>query len=89
MGSLPIKPPIPDLGVAAGHRALPPPLGGDHGPAGHDRTPVVYTEHNIVSSYRQPTRLVNRLTYGRNAAVIAVSDAVAESLVGFPGPSRE
>ena len=51
------------------------------------RTPVVYTEHNIAGSYRQPTRLVNRLTYGRNAAVIAVSDAVADSLVGFPGPS--
>jgi glycosyltransferase involved in cell wall biosynthesis len=50
------------------------------------RTPVVYTEHNIASSYRQPTRLVNRLTYGRNRAVIAVSDAVAESLAGFPGP---
>jgi glycosyltransferase involved in cell wall biosynthesis len=49
-------------------------------------TPVVYTEHNIASSYRQPTRLVNRLTYGRNRAVIAVSDAVAESLTGFPGP---
>ncbi|MEX2250744.1 MAG: glycosyltransferase [Acidimicrobiia bacterium] len=49
--------------------------------------PVVYTEHNIASSYRQPTRLVNRLTYGRNAAVIAVSDAVAESLVGYPGPA--
>ncbi len=47
--------------------------------------PVIYTEHNIASSYRQPTRLVNRLTYQRNAAVIAVSDAVAESLVGFPG----
>jgi glycosyltransferase involved in cell wall biosynthesis len=53
------------------------------------RRPVVYTEHNIASSYRQPTRLVNRLTYGRNAAVIAVSDAVAESLVGFPGPAPQ
>jgi glycosyltransferase involved in cell wall biosynthesis len=51
--------------------------------------PVVYTEHNIASSYRQPTRLVNRLTYERNAAVIAVSDAVAESLVGFPGPAPQ
>lgn len=49
--------------------------------------PVVYTEHNIAGSYRQPTRLVNRLTYGRNAAVIAVSEAVAESLVGYPGPT--
>ncbi len=48
--------------------------------------PVVHTEHNIVSSYRQPTRTVNKLTYRRNAAVIAVSDAVAESLAGYPGP---
>jgi glycosyltransferase involved in cell wall biosynthesis len=47
---------------------------------------VVYTEHNIATSYRQPTRLVNRLTYRRNQAVIAVSDAVAESLVDYPGP---
>lgn len=48
--------------------------------------PVVYTEHNIASSYRGPTRILNRLTYGRNAAVIAVSDAVRSSLEGFPGP---
>jgi glycosyltransferase involved in cell wall biosynthesis len=51
------------------------------------RTPVVYTEHNIASSYRQPTETLNRLTYGRNAAVIAVSDAVAASLRGYPGPA--
>lgn len=51
------------------------------------RGPVVYTEHNVSSSYRQPTRAVNRLTYGRNRAVIAVSDAVAESLGGYPGPT--
>jgi glycosyltransferase involved in cell wall biosynthesis len=48
---------------------------------------VVYTEHNIASSYRQPTEMLNRLTYGRNAAVIAVSNAVAESLSGYPGPA--
>jgi len=52
--------------------------------SGHAR--VVYTEHNLPSSYRQPTRLVNRLTYGRNAAVIAVSDQVAEGLARYPGP---
>ena len=51
------------------------------------RVPVVYTEHNIAASYRQPTRSVNRLTYGRNASVIAVSEAVAESLAGYPGPT--
>ena len=45
--------------------------------------PVVYTEHNLADSYRQPTRTLNRLTYRRNAATIAVSDAVAESLTGY------
>jgi glycosyltransferase involved in cell wall biosynthesis len=49
--------------------------------------PVVYTEHNIASSYRQPTRTLNKVSYGRNAAVIAVSAAVADSLSGFPGPT--
>lgn len=48
--------------------------------------PVVYTEHNITGSYRQPTRALNRLTYGRNDVVAAVSDAVATSLTGYPGP---
>ena len=47
--------------------------------------PVIYTEHNLVSSYRQPTRLLNRLTYARNARTIAVSQAVAESASGYPG----
>lgn len=50
-------------------------------------TPCVYTEHNVADSYRRPTRIANRLTYGRNAAVTAVSEAVADSLVGFPGPT--
>jgi glycosyltransferase involved in cell wall biosynthesis len=49
--------------------------------------PVVYTEHNVTSSYRQPTRALNRLTYGRNTAVAAVSHAVADSLDGYPGPT--
>lgn len=51
------------------------------------RVPVVYTEHNIADSYRQPTRTLNRMTYGRNTSVIAVSNAVGESLEGFPGPA--
>lgn len=49
--------------------------------------PIVYTEHNVVDSYREPTRTLNRLTYHRNAAVIAVSDAVAASVEAFRGPS--
>ena len=49
--------------------------------------PVVYTEHNIAGSYRRPVQVVNRLTYGRNRAVTAVSDAVAESISGYPGPN--
>ena len=48
--------------------------------------PVVYTEHNLAASYREPTRTLNRLTYGRNQVVTAVSEAVAESLAGYPGP---
>ena len=48
--------------------------------------PVVYTEHNMADSYRAATQIVNRLTYRRNRAVIAVSDQVAESLAGYRGP---
>lgn len=49
--------------------------------------PIVYTEHNIAGSYRQPTRLLNWITYARNDKVVAVSDAVARSLDGYPGPA--
>jgi glycosyltransferase involved in cell wall biosynthesis len=48
--------------------------------------PVIYTEHNLAGSYRPITRALNRATYGRNREVIAVSDAVAESVGGYPGP---
>lgn len=41
--------------------------------------PVVYTEHNLQSAYRQPTKTLNRLTYRLNAAVVGVSDAVVDS----------
>ena len=51
------------------------------------RAPVIYTEHNIASSYRPLTRAANRLTYSLNRAVTAVSEAVADSLVGYPGPT--
>lgn len=50
------------------------------------RVPCVYTEHNVAQSYRPVTRIANRLTYRRNAAVTAVSEAVADSLAGHPGP---
>jgi len=53
------------------------------------RVPVVYTEHNLADSYRQPTRTLNRASYWRNDAVIAVSDAVASSLASFPGPTPQ
>lgn len=49
----------------------------------------VYTEHNVVGFYRQPTRTTNRLTYGRNDAVIAVSQSVADSVAGYPGPEPQ
>lgn len=46
----------------------------------------VYTEHNVVDYYRQPTKTVNRLTYQLNDVVIAVSEAVADSITRYPGP---
>lgn len=51
--------------------------------------PVVYTEHNLAGSYRLPTRWAARATYGRNSAVIAVSDAVAHDVASWPGPEAE
>jgi glycosyltransferase involved in cell wall biosynthesis len=44
------------------------------------RPPIVHTEHNTWGTYRPSTRWMNRLTYPRNAAVIAVSHAVALSI---------
>jgi len=38
---------------------------------------LVYTEHNVPSRYRLPTRLLNAATYRANDAVIAVSQEVA------------
>ncbi|HEX6301748.1 MAG TPA: glycosyltransferase [Acidimicrobiia bacterium] len=49
--------------------------------------PVIYTEHNMVSSYHPVTRWANRITYRKNAAVVAVSNEVAQSLEGYPGPT--
>jgi glycosyltransferase involved in cell wall biosynthesis len=41
---------------------------------------LVHTEHNLWSRYRKPTRWANSLTYPRNTAVIAVSQAVADEI---------
>jgi glycosyltransferase involved in cell wall biosynthesis len=45
---------------------------------------LVHTEHNLWHRYRMPTRLANAWTYRRNSAVIAVSQAVADTIA----PSR-
>ena len=50
------------------------------------RRQLVYTEHNVSGSYRRLTRIGNWLTYPLNDAVIAVSDAVGESVAKYPGP---
>ena len=52
-------------------------------------SPVVYTEHNLAGSYHPAIRLLNRVSYGRNAAVIAVSPQVAASTHRYPGPLPE
>jgi glycosyltransferase involved in cell wall biosynthesis len=44
------------------------------------RPAFVHTEHNLWDRYRPLTRWANRATYGRNAAVVAVSAAVADSV---------
>jgi glycosyltransferase involved in cell wall biosynthesis len=49
-------------------------------PARRGGPAFVHTEHNMWGRYRWPTRWANRLTYRRNAAVIAVSDGVAQSI---------
>jgi glycosyltransferase involved in cell wall biosynthesis len=49
---------------------------------------LVHTEHNMWDRYRFPTRWANRVTYGRNAAAVAVSAAVAAS-VRAPRPVPE
>jgi glycosyltransferase involved in cell wall biosynthesis len=59
--------------VAVGARTLP-----------SRRVRIVHTEHNIWQRYRLVTRWANRLTYSRNSAVIAVSDAVAASIGRAP-----
>ena len=51
------------------------------------RVPVIYTEHNLAWSYRLLTRTVNRWTYRRNRAVTAVSNAVADTISEYPGPT--
>lgn len=67
-----------DIGLIHTHMPLPAVmarLAVPNGPA------FVHTEHNMWGRYRLPTRWLNRLTYRRNAAVIAVSDGVAQSIV--------
>ncbi|MEV4560324.1 glycosyltransferase [Kitasatospora sp. NPDC049285] len=41
---------------------------------------LVHTEHNVWERYRPATRWANALTYRRNAAVIAVSHAVGDTI---------
>ena len=50
--------------------------------------PIVHTEHNTWDRYRPVTRWGNAATYRRNAAVIAVSQAVADSIRPWQVGSR-
>jgi glycosyltransferase involved in cell wall biosynthesis len=52
------------------------------------RPRIVHTEHNVWGRYRTPTRWANAATYRRNAAVIAVSGSVAESIAPDRLPRR-
>jgi len=44
------------------------------------RARFVHTEHNVWERHRRPSRWANSLTFGRNAAVVAVSASVAQSI---------
>lgn len=44
------------------------------------RIPVVYTEHNLQERYHFFTRILNRMTFNMQSAVIAVSDDVQKSI---------
>lgn len=43
-------------------------------------TRLLHTEHNVWPRYRWPVRAANALTYRRNSAVVAVSEAVASTI---------
>lgn len=45
-----------------------------------DEVRILHTEHNVWDRYRWPTYAANAVTYGRNNAVLAVSDGVADSV---------
>lgn len=49
---------------------------------------LIHTEHNMWQRYRRGTYLSNALTYRRNAAVLAVSRGVAESIRPLGPTSR-
>jgi glycosyltransferase involved in cell wall biosynthesis len=51
------------------------------------RPRLVHTEHNLWHRYRAPTRWANAVTYRRNSAIIAVSTAVADTIVPDRLPS--
>lgn len=48
--------------------------------------PLIYTEHNIQQRYHWVTRTLNRLTFGWQTAVVAVSDEVARSIQAAINP---
>jgi glycosyltransferase involved in cell wall biosynthesis len=51
-------------------------------------TRMVSTEHNVWGRYHRMTYWANRLTFGRNDHVFAVSDEVRRSIVSPPGNRR-
>jgi glycosyltransferase involved in cell wall biosynthesis len=55
----------------------------------HRKTGVslVYTEHNIQQRYHWITRTLNRVTFGWQSSVVAVSDEVARSIHATIGPN--
>lgn len=78
---------VRDRGIDLVHTHMPLPAAAARLALRGDRPAFVHTEHNMWDRYRPPTRLANQLTYGRNGAVIAVSDGVAGSIRPSVWPS--
>ena len=71
---------VRDHGIDVVHTHMPLPAAAARVALPGRRPVFVHTEHNMWDRYRRPTRWINRVTYRRNAAVIAVSDRVAGSI---------